>query len=320
MKLLTIDALPKGHAAVLVGDGEVLDLTARANGESAARWIPGSVREILEAGADGLEIVRRRIGEVEGATAGEKDGLREAGVLRAFADTPLMATVPDPWFILSAGRNYGRHLAEMGNNPKPAYPTAFIKLQSSLTGSGKPIVVPDRFSGHVDYEGEFTVVIGKTCHNVSEADALNYVAGYTICNDVSARDWIPEIRAAEESFDAILAWERNIMGKNLPTFTPCGPVMVTADEIADPHNLQLTTTLNGEVMQSTKTDDLIYNVPQIVSYFSQWYRFQPGDLITTGSPSGVGVGRDPQVFMKPGDRVEVEIEGIGTLSNPLVAE
>lgn len=318
MKLLTIDAPPRGHAAVLLGD-HVLDLAAAREAGSAASWMPTTVRRILEAGEEGLEIVRRYIGHVESATEGERDRLRETGALRPFTSTPLLAPIPDPWFILSAGMNYGRHLAEMGNTPKPAHPTAFIKLQSSLTGSGKPIVIPPQCPDRVDYEGEFTVVMGRACHDVAEEDALDYVAGYTICNDVSARDWIPEIRAAEGPFGAIHAWERNIMGKNLPTFTPCGPVVCTADEIADPHDLQLTTTLNGEVMQSTKTDDLIYDVPQIISYFSKWYRFQPGDLITTGSPSGVGVGRDPQVFMKPGDLVEVEVEGIGKLSNPLVA-
>ena len=108
------------------------------------------------------------------------------------------------------------------------------------------------------------------------------------------------------------------MGKNLPGFTPCGPVIVTKDEIDDVNNLRLQTKLNGEVMQNSNTDDLIFKIPEIVSYFSQWYRFHPGDIITTGSPSGVGVGRDPQVFMKAGDRIEVEIENIGVLANELV--
>lgn len=317
MKLLTIDAPPKGRPGALAGDGEVIDLLAVGGGAGTDRWLPGSVREVLEAGAEGLEAVRRIAGRAESATGAERDRLREIGAIRPFASTPLLAPVPDPWFILSAGMNYGRHLAEMANTPPPRYPTAFIKTQSSLTGSGKPIRVPPQCPDQIDYEGEFTIVIGRRCHNVSEDEALSYVAGYTIANDVSARDWIPEIRAAEGPFGAIHAWERNIMGKNLPTFTPCGPVITTADEIADPHDLQLTTTLNGEVMQSTKTDDLIYNVPQIVAYFSKWYEFRPGDLITTGSPSGVGYGRDPKVFMKPGDVIEVEIEGIGKLSNPL---
>lgn len=319
MKLLTIDAPPDGRPGVLTGDDEVLDLLSVAGDEGVGRWIPSSVRGILEAGAQGLDAVRGIVARVETCTGGERDGLRETGALRPFASTPLMAAVPDPWLILSEGLNYGAHLAEMNNTPKPPYPTAFIKTRASLTGSGKPIIVPSQCPDRIDYEGEFTAVIGRTCHNVSEADALNYVAGYTIVNDVSARDWVPEFRDAEGNFRAIHAWERNIMGKNLPSFSPCGPVIATADEIADPHNLQLTTTLNGKVMQSTKTDDLVFNVPQIVSYFSKWYRFQPGDLITTGSPAGVGFGRNPQVFMKPGDLIEIEVEGIGKLSNRLVA-
>ena len=230
-----------------------------------------------------------------------------------------MAPVPEPRLFLSAGRNYGKHLAEMGGRPPPPNPTAFIKTQSSLTGSGKPIFVPPQCPDQIDYEGEFTVVIGSDCYDVSEADALHYVAGYTIVNDVSARDWIPEFRAAEDSDQAVQGWERNIMGKNLPSFSPCGPVITTADEIPDPHDLQLTTTLNGEVMQSTKTDDLVYNVPKLISYLSKWYLMQPGDLITTGSPAGVGFGRDPKVFMRAGDVIEIEVEGIGTLSNPLAA-
>ena len=123
--------------------------------------------------------------------------------------------------------------------------------------------------------------------------------------------------AAEKPFDAISAWDRNLLGKQLPTFCPCGPVITTKDEIMDPHNLQLTLRLNGELMQNSKTDDLIFNLPQIVSYFSKWYRFGPGDIVTTGSPPGVGAGRKPPVYMKPGDMVEVEIEGIGKLTNTL---
>ena len=146
---------------------------------------------------------------------------------------------------------------------------------------------------------------------------MDYVVRYTIANDVSARDWIPDIKKGEPPFGPIHGWERNIMGKNLPGFTPCGPVIVTKDEIADPYDLHLQTRLNGEVMQDTKTDDLIFKIPEIVAYYSQWYRFRPGDFVTTGSPSGVGVGRDPQVFMHAGDTVEIELEGVGTLVNTL---
>jgi acylpyruvate hydrolase len=138
-------------------------------------------------------------------------------------------------------------------------------------------------------------------------------------NDVSARDWVPAFIAVELPHEAPLAWERNIMGKNLPTFSPCGPYITTADEISDPEDLLLTTKLNDQVMQSAKTDDLIYGVREIISYFSKWYRLQPGDLISTGTPPGVGFPRDPQVFMKEGDLIEVEIEKLGVLTNRLIS-
>jgi len=317
MKLLTIDAPPGGHAGVLTGPGDVLDLAILATNSQTARLLPTSLRGILATGPDGLELVRRCIGEVEAMSNGEREGLGQAGGLRALGQTPLLAPIPDPALLLSVGRNYGRHLKEMQDSEVPACPTAFIKTTVSLNGSGKPIRVPPQCSDMIDYEGEFCFVFGADCFDVGADEALEYVAGYTIANDVSARDWVPEVRSAETPFDGILAWERNIMGKNLPGFTPCGPVITTRDEISDPHDLQLATRLNGEEMQSTKTDDLIFKLPELISYFSKWYRFQPGDVVTTGSPAGVGFGRNPPVFMKPGDVVEVEIEGIGTLTNTL---
>ena len=313
MKLLTLDTGGNGRPAVLVDEDAVLDLALAADSLTQARLVPGSVRGILAAGADGQDAVRRTVDAAEA----DRDRLRETGALISFADAPLLPPIPNPNLILSEGLNYRRHLAEMSGTPAPPHPTAFIKAVASLTGSGKPIRVPPQCPDMIDFEGEFTFVIGRRCHNVALDDAMSYIGGYTICNDVSARDWVGEVFDAEAKFGIIQAWERNIMGKQLPGFTPCGPVMVTADEIADPHDLQLTTTLNGEVVQSTKTDDLIYGVAEILSYFSKWYRFEPGDLFTTGSPAGVGFGRDPKLFMKAGDRIEVEVEGIGRLSNTL---
>ncbi|MBT3552150.1 MAG: fumarylacetoacetate hydrolase family protein [Rhodospirillaceae bacterium] len=320
MKLLTIDAPRGGRPGALSAKGEIIDLLKVDAGEGLGNWLPDTVRGILDAGAEGLDMVRRLVDRIDNASGAEADRIAASGALLPFGDTPLLAPIPEPRLILSEGRNYGKHLAEMGGEQPTATPTAFIKLQSSLTGSGKPIYVPPQYPDQIDYEGEFTIVIGRNCHRVSEEDALDYIAGYTIVNDVSARDWIPEYRAATDKIDICIGWERNIMGKNLPSFSPCGPVITTADEIPDPHDLQLTTRLNGEVMQSTKTDDLVHNVPQMVSYYSQWYLLQPGDLITTGSPAGVGVGRNPPVFMKDGDLIEVEIERIGTLSNRLEAQ
>ena len=317
MKLLTLDTGGPGHPAVLIDEDTALDLALAADTVARARLVPGSVRGILAAGDDGLDAVRRTVDAVGAMTDAGGDRLRERGVLRPFADAPLLPPVPDPNLILSEGLNYRRHLEEMSDTPPPPYPTAFVKAASSLNGSGKPIPVPPQCPDMIDFEGEFTFVVGRRCHNVPVEDAMSFIGGYTICNDVSARDWVGEVFAAEAKFGIIQAWERNIMGKQLPGFTPCGPVMVTADEIADPQDLQLTTTLNGEIVQSTKTDDLIYGVAEILSYFSQWYRFEPGDLFTTGSPAGVGFGRDPKLFMKAGDTIQVEVEGIGRLSNTL---
>jgi 2-keto-4-pentenoate hydratase/2-oxohepta-3-ene-1,7-dioic acid hydratase in catechol pathway len=169
----------------------------------------------------------------------------------------------------------------------------------------------------LDWEGEFSVVIGKPCHRVKAAQALDYVAGYTIVNDVSARDWVAPIFSATGVMGPIHAWEHNLLGKMFPTFCPMGPVLATRDDVPDPANVKLQTRLNGEVMQDANTDDLVFSVVQLIEYYSQFYLFRPGDVITTGSPSGVGYGRNPKRFMKAGDVVEVEVEGIGILRNPL---
>ena len=320
MKLATIEREENhAHVAVVVGDNVVLDLVALRSVMPDAKDVPAKMRDLLAGGAGALAAVQKCIDHVEGMSAADQASLRQSDILQAWDSVSFLPPVPDPTIILSVGMNYHAHLEEMQNAPALPYPPAFTMTHTALNGAGRPIIAPPQCPDMIDFEGELCFVFGRTCHNVSEADAMDYVAGYTIANDVSARDWVAPIFAAEKPFDAISAWDRNILGKQLPTFCPCGPVIVTKDEIADPHNLQLTLTLNGEVMQSSKTDDLIFNLPQIIAYFSQWYRFSPGDIVTTGSPPGVGAGRKPPVYMKPGDVVEIEIEGIGKLSNPIAA-
>ncbi len=282
------------------------------------RAVPDTVAAILAAGEKGLDAARGIIAAVQEAPEAAREKLRADGVLSAAAQTKLLAPIPRPNLILSAGSNYRAHLKEMGDAAPPSHPFAFIKCAASISGSGWPIRIPPQCPSMVDYEGEFTVVFGRVCHNVSEAEALDYVAGYTIVNDVSARDWISDIRQAESNQEFLHGWFRNLMGKQFPSFTPMGPCLVTKDEIDHPGDLNISTVLNGQIMQSSNTSDLIYGVPELVSYLSKWYEFMPGDLITTGSPPGVGVGRKPPVFMKPGDLVEVTVQGIGTLSNPVV--
>ena len=319
MKLVTIDMLPNSHIGVLVDKDIVLDLTAFSVVSSTASLVPKSMRKLLESGGAGMEAVAHSLAQVDSMTTSEKSILMDVGILSPLNDISLLAPIPNPKLILSVGLNYWKHLEEMAGTPTPKCPAAFIKSRDSLSGSGSPIFVPPQCPDMLDYEGEFCFVFGEQCHNVSADKAMDYIVGYTIANDVSARNWVGEVFEAKETFPAIHAWERNINGKQLPGFTPCGPVLVTKDEILDPHNLNLTLKLNGEIMQSTKTDDMIFKLPELISYFSKWYQFNPGDIVTTGTPAGVGFGREPKIFMKPGDVVEVEVEGIGVLSNKISA-
>jgi 2-keto-4-pentenoate hydratase/2-oxohepta-3-ene-1,7-dioic acid hydratase in catechol pathway len=243
---------------------------------------------------------------------------RKKGLTYALGKVKLLAPIPDPGLVLSVGMNYREHLREM-KTPVPEKPAAFTKSVASIVGSGEAIRLPAWTPNMVDWEGEFSVVIGRACHRVKASHALDYVAGYTLVNDVSARDWVAPIFQAQGVMGPIHAWEHNLLGKMFPTFCPMGPCMVTKDEIPDPGKVRIETRLNGAVMQSAGTDDLVFGVPQLIEYYSQFYLFRPGDVITTGSPSGVGYGRDPKVFMKPGDVVEVEVREIGVLRNPVEA-
>ena len=243
---------------------------------------------------------------------------RKKGLTYPVDKVKLLAPIPDPGLVLSVGMNYHEHLKEM-KTPVPEKPAAFTKSVASIIGSGEAIKLPPRNAKMVDWEGEFSVVIGRPCHRVKASQALDYVAGYTLVNDVSARDWVAPIFQAQGVMGPIHAWEHNLLGKMFPTFCPMGPCMVTKDEIADPGKVRIETRLNGSVMQSASTDDLVFGVPQLIEYYSQYYLFKPGDVITTGSPSGVGYGRNPRLFMKAGNVVEVEVKEIGVLRNPVEA-
>jgi 2-keto-4-pentenoate hydratase/2-oxohepta-3-ene-1,7-dioic acid hydratase in catechol pathway len=210
-----------------------------------------------------------------------------------------------PGKIVCVGLNYRSHLAEIGE-PVPRYPILFTKPASSIVANGEPIVLP-RVSEQVDYEGELAVVIGRRGKYIAEQEALAHVAGYTCANDVSAHDL--EFRTSQ--------WTS---GKMLDTFCPLGPVMVTADEIPDPGSLRLRTVLNGQTVQDACTSDMVFSVPFLVSYVSSLATLEPGDLILTGTPAGIGCNQKPPVFLRAGDRISIEIEGIGTLINPVVAE
>ena len=313
MQLFTLRAGSAAAPAVRVGD-QLLNLNAAAEILPAARLVPNSVRGILEANHAGLDLVRRLADAAAGPAAVE---LRDKGVLVELDTAPLLAPIPDPGILLACGRNYHGHLREMKTSP-PKEPAAFTKSVASIIGPETPIRPPRSHPDMVDWEGEFTVVIGRRCHAVSAKDAMDYVVGYTLINDVSARDWVAAVSQATGTMGPIEAWDRNRLGKMFPTFCPLGPAVVTKDELPDPGNVRLITRLNGRPMQDAHTSDLVFGVAEIVAYFSQFYQFRPGDVITTGSPEGVGYGFDPRIFMRPGDVVEVEVKEIGVLRNPVI--
>ncbi len=317
MKLVTIDNSAQGSAGAVLRSGEILHLGKAAAPGTLEVWLPTSIRAILEAGEPGLALVRQLVDRIESESSSKKDNLREKGALTP-ASTRLLAPVPNPRLIVAAGLAFKSHLAEMSGTPTPAHPTAFMKSVNSIVGPGAPITMPAHASGHMDYEGEVAVVFGRTCHRVSPADAMSYVAGYSAANDVSARDWVKAVWGAKEPWEARLTWETNIMGKQFDSFTPLGPVLTTADEVDDVTALEITTRLNGTVMQHARFSDLIFPLAETIAYFSNWYTFHPGDVLLTGTPAGVGVGRKPPVFMKAGDVIEVEVSGIGVLRNVLV--
>jgi 2-keto-4-pentenoate hydratase/2-oxohepta-3-ene-1,7-dioic acid hydratase in catechol pathway len=265
---------------VVAGDG-VIDVPPLMNGKIS------SLREALAANA--LDDIRR-------LAAGRAPD-------RALSGLQFLPVVPDPQRIVCVGINYRSHAAETGRDISPA-PSVFLRLTDTLLGHGQPLVRP-RVSEQFDFEGELAAVIGRPGRHVSAADALGHVAGYTCFVDGSVRDF--------QKFSVT-------SGKNFPATGPLGPVMVTADEIPDPTKLTLVTRLNGEEMQRSGTDLLIYSIPQIVKFVSDFTSLAPGDIIATGTPAGVGHRRTPPVWMKPGDVLEVEISGIGTLRNPVVAE
>ncbi|MBC7814084.1 MAG: fumarylacetoacetate hydrolase family protein [Burkholderiales bacterium] len=259
---------------------------------------------------------RRRIGEVIGDrvnSMAETDTL-ERLVRRGITPQRMSENFPldkvkleapfRPTKIIAIGLNYADHAKETGQTP-PKAPLIFAKFVTSIIGPGDAISWDTSITNEVDYEAELGVVIGKKARNVSEEDAMKHVFGYVAANDVSARDLQLKIDAQ---------WTR---GKSLDTFCPIGPYLVTKDEVTDPHNLSIKCTVSGEMLQDSNTSNLIFNIPQLISYCSRSFTLEAGDLIVTGTPPGVGVARDPKRFLKDGDIVTVSVEGLGELTNPV---
>jgi len=270
-------------------DGRVLPLAAVYSFESGA----AGVKELLAAPAE----VRQQV--VERARPRLLDDEQLAGLVPGLRLGP---PVPDPDKILCIGQNYAEHMAEMKGKPAEV-PNIFAKFRNSLIGTGAPIRLP-RSSQQVDYEGELAVVIGRRCRQVSIPDALSHVGGYSVLNDVSARDL--QYRTGQFT-----------MGKAADTFCPMGPGLVLAEDVPDPQALSLATFLNSEQVQSASTAEMIFPVAEAISFISSVITLEPGDIIATGTPSGVGYRRTPPRFLSPGDLIEVEISGVGRISNPV---
>jgi 2-keto-4-pentenoate hydratase/2-oxohepta-3-ene-1,7-dioic acid hydratase in catechol pathway len=281
MKLVTFASKSStgDRPGALVGE-EIVDLSALGY---------TSVLAVIEAGEKALADIAAKIGSAPRIP---------------LAEVKLQAPLRPPR-VFAIGLNYARHAAE-SKMAVQKVPTVFLKLTSSVVGPDVPVILP-KITSQPDYEAEFGVVIGKAGYQIPAADWQQYVYGYTIVNDVSARD-------------IQLATSQWTMGKSFPTFTPLGPSVVTADEVPDPHALSISMTINGETLQSSNTSDLIFKIPALIEHLSSLTPLEAGDVISTGTPEGVGLGRTPQRWLKPNEEMVVTIERLGSLRNPTVAE
>lgn len=283
MKLASFDTGSAPRIGVVVGD-EIADLSA------VAPDAPGELAAWLENDAPSFTRIR---------------GLIPRAPRLAVASVRLLAPVGRPPKILCVGLNYADHIRETGA-ARPPVPVIFNKQSTAVTGPGAPVYIPPE-SAMVDYEGELALVIGRRCRRVPRERVLEVVAGYTICNDVSVRDWQKRTPTMT-------------MGKSWDSHCPLGPWIVTADEIADPQALELTTYVNGERRQHASTRDMIFSCVELVEHISTACTLEPGDVISTGTPSGVGVAMTPPRWLRAGDVVRIEIEGIGELLSPVENE
>ncbi len=283
MKLVTFTHNQQTRIGALVGDN-IIDTLNNPQ-------IPETMLAFLQLGEAGLSLM--------------KEQMKTARETLPLSDVKLLAPVPRPGKFFGIGLNYADHIDETGRE-RPEYPLFFNKQTTCIIGAGEAIHVP-KVSEKVDYEGELAFVIGKRCRHVPEESAHQVIAGYTIANDVSVRDW--QVRTP--------TWT---LGKSFDTHGPLGPYLLTADEIGDPHNLGIKTWINEELRQNTNTSQMLFSCYEMVAYLSTVMTLEPGDMISTGTPAGVGVKMKPRGYLKAGQTVKIEIEKLGCLSNPVIDE
>src|SRR4051794_39902629 len=284
MRLLTFEADGKVRPGVLLETNGIFDLSTAG--------FP-SMLDVIEANSGDLRNLQKLLPEASADTA------------YSLGTVKLLAPIPKPRKLICVGLNYRDHATETGSEI-PEVPTIFNKFATAVIAPGENIILP-RVSKTPDYEAEFAFIVGRGGRHISAESWKDHVFGYTIVNDVSARDYQ---RATTQ-------W---LMGKTFDTFAPMGPWIVTADSIPDPHNLDIRLEINGETLQDSNTRELIFKIPDLIAFLSSVFTLEPGDIVSTGTPSGVGVARNPPRFLQPGDDVAVKIPAIGELRNPVVAE
>lgn len=302
MKLVTFVAGGQIHWGALHGEMAIDLNLARAlflaSRGLEAKYLANDVLDFLRQGESAWEAAQETL-EFFGHRLMDGISFRRENVT-------LLAPLSNPPKVIGIGLNYAEHRREHSSE-QPAYPVLFAKFPSAIIGPDEAITWDPNITQAVDYEGELGIVIGKRARRVSEVEALDFVFGYCNVNDISARDLQFDEKGAKQ-------WTR---GKSLDTFCPLGPYIVSKDEIADVHNLSIRTWVNGELRQESNTANMVSNVAQLVSFISQGITLLPGDIIASGTPSGVGHYRQPPVYLQPGDVVEVEVEGLGRLRNPV---
>lgn len=319
MKLGMYKTDDEERACIVLGD-ELVDVAALTEVGYKSAPPSNSIIPYLSDQSAEQKAARKLVDELQGGEE-MKNSLRKRRLLFDVHATRLASPLR-PRLILCGAMGYKDHLDEMDVASLPKTPDAFIKLSTCVIGPEEEIVLPEQEPDMVDFECEFSVVFGKRCSNVTAGEALSYVGGVTMINDVGSRMGMPQWESAAKVGDVLGSmnlFHRIIRGKQFRTFCPIGPVVTTADEIVDFKDVNIGTRLNGRKMQSANTRDLVFPIADSIAYFSRWYEFLPGDVFSTGSPAGVGYAHNPQIFLSPGDKIEVFADPVGTLGNTVAA-